>query len=74
MLAELGVSHIETVILSLTYILNHKTLSEIMPLWEVMEGLVEQEKVFSLGVSDLDSKQLEELHSSAKVPSFTCNL
>ena len=64
-LCELGSGHIETVLLSVPE--DKRSWSDIQPIWEAMEDYVDQEKIFSLGVSDLNGEQLEELYNAAKV-------
>ena len=63
--SELGISSIETVLVSLPK--GKNDLVNIQPIWTELEELVDQEKVFSLGTSDLDRDTLEELYNWAKV-------
>lgn len=64
-MAELGVTFIETVILSVPE--EHRALSYLQKLWLALEDQVENNRVYSLGVSDLSKVQLEELFNWAKV-------
>lgn len=57
---ELNVVNIETVIISLPDLL--RTESNLQILWEELESLVKESKVFSLGISDLNKDQLERLY------------
>ena len=43
------------------------SLSVIQPYWEMLEGMVEEEKVLTLGIADLNKERLEELSNWAKV-------
>ena len=43
------------------------SLSVIQPYWEMLEGMVEEEKVLTLGIADLNKERLEELYNWAKV-------
>ena len=62
---ELNVSFIETVILSVPD--DQRTLEHIQPLWSALEDLVAQQRIYSLGISDLSKVQLEELFNWATV-------
>ncbi len=64
-MSELDVSTIETVLLSVPE--KQRNMDVIKPVWQTLESLVAEEKVFSLGTCDLDKNQLEELYSLAKV-------
>ena len=64
-MCELGVTSIDTVMISLPK--EHRSMETLQVLWNILEQLVEEEKVFTLGVSDLDKTELEELHSLANV-------
>lgn len=64
-MSELEVSSLETVILSVPQ--QHRKLEDLQTVWRALEELVESEKVFSLGISDLSTTQLEELYNWALV-------
>ena len=42
-------------------------LDDLKPVWEALEVLQDQELVMSLGISDLNLEQLQELYDWAKV-------
>lgn len=74
-MSELEVSSLETVILSVPQ--QHRKLEDLQTVWRALEELVESEKVFSLGISDLSTTQLEELYNWALVrvaENFGCSL
>ena len=58
-------SFIETVILSVPD--DRRTLEHIQPLWSALEEYVSQQRVYSVGISDLSKAQLEELFNWATV-------
>jgi len=64
-MGELNVSFIETVILSVPD--DRRTLEHIQPLWSALEEYVSQQRVYSVGISDLSKAQLEELFNWATV-------
>ena len=64
-MCELGVNFVETVILSVPA--SCRNLETLHPIWQQLEALVDAEKVFSLGMADLDKEQLEALFLEAKV-------
>jgi len=64
-MGELNVSFIETVILSVPD--DRRTLEHIQPLWSALEDQVSQQRVYSLGISDLNAAQLGELFNWAMV-------
>ena len=64
-MAELNVSFIETVILSVPD--DQRTLENIQPLWSALEEYVSQQRIYSVGISDLSTTQLEELYNWATV-------
>ena len=68
-MTELGVSFVETVLLSLSMFETEEeiTVDLIRPYWQVLEDLVGQERILSIGIADLDKKKLEELYDWAKV-------
>ncbi|KAK3605869.1 hypothetical protein CHS0354_017774 [Potamilus streckersoni] len=68
-LTELGVSFVETVLISLPEQGDGEelTLDSIKPYWEVLQGLVQKEQVLSLGISDLDKGMLEQLYQWAQI-------
>ena len=69
-LGELGISSVETLILSLTT--DIKDLNEIKKLWLVLEDCVEKGKLDSLGIADLNVALLTELYSWCKVSKYSC--
>jgi len=64
-MGELNVLFIETVILSVPD--DQRTLDNIQPLWSALEDYVSQQRIYSLGISDLSQIQLEELYNWASV-------
>lgn len=68
-LTELNITFIETVLLALPEQDDEEdlSLSVIQPYWEMLEGMVEEEKVLTLGIADLNKERLEELYNWAKV-------
>jgi len=64
-MGELNVSFIETVILSVPD--DQRALEHIQPLWSALEEQVSQQRVYSVGISDLSKVQLEELYDWATV-------
>jgi len=64
-MGELNVSFIETVILSVPD--DQRTLNNIQPLWSALEDYVSQQRIYSVGISDLSFTQLEELYNWATV-------
>ncbi|KAK6195475.1 hypothetical protein SNE40_000900 [Patella caerulea] len=66
-LSDLGVSFVETVLLAIPDIENETTVEDIKPFWTVLQTLVEQEKVFFLGICDLDKARFEQLFDWATV-------
>jgi len=64
-MGELNVSFIETVILSVPD--DQRSLEHIQPLWLAIEEAVSQQRVYSVGISDLSKVQLEELYNWATV-------
>ncbi|XP_067662476.1 glutamate--cysteine ligase regulatory subunit-like [Haliotis asinina] len=62
-----NVAYMETLMLSLPEVDEEVTVEQIKPYWEVMEELVLEETVLSLGICDLDKARLEELFNWAKV-------
>ena len=63
--AELGVQHLEKVLLSLPY--KQWSFDDLQRVWEKLENLVKCEKIYSIGVADLDKSQLEQLYEWATV-------
>ena len=53
-----------------------KSEEELLPglqkMWEVLEDYVAKGKLFSIGVSDLDTEQFIALHKWAKASHFSC--
>ena len=68
-MAELNVSFFETVILSVPD--DQRTLVNIQPLWSALEEYVSQQRIYSVGISDLSKTQLEELYNWATVSTVT---
>ncbi|KAK7505180.1 hypothetical protein BaRGS_00003750 [Batillaria attramentaria] len=68
-MADLEVTFVETVLLSLSMFESEDdiTVELIKPYWQVLEQLVSEQRVLSLGVSDLDKSKLQELYDWAKV-------
>lgn len=68
-ITELNSSFVETVLLSLSMFESEEeiTVEQIKPYWQVLESLVDQKRVFSIGISDLDKNKLAQLYSLAKV-------
>nr|XP_022320362.1 glutamate--cysteine ligase regulatory subunit-like [Crassostrea virginica]XP_022320928.1 glutamate--cysteine ligase regulatory subunit-like [Crassostrea virginica] len=68
-LTELNITFIETVLLALPEQDDEEdlSLSVIQPYWEMLEGMVEEEKVLTLGIADLNKERLEELYNWAKI-------
>ncbi|XP_013398229.1 glutamate--cysteine ligase regulatory subunit [Lingula anatina] len=67
-LADLDVTSLETVLLSLSQP-DQKSVSMdgIKTLWEVLERMVEKEKILAIGISDLAKDELEQLHTWSTV-------
>lgn len=59
-MTSLNVSFIETVILSVPE--DQRSIESLDPLWSVLEQHVKEVRVYSLGVSDLNKDQLQELY------------
>ena len=70
------VTFIETVLLSISYYETEEdiTVEEIKPYWQVLEQMVHDEKILSIGVADLDKRKLDELYEWAKVDIFFSHL
>jgi len=79
-LNELGTSYVETVLLAVSpcveeddpdYLTTPEqqpaAMDRLKPYWEVMEQLVKDDKVLSLGVCDLNKDVLQDLYTWAKV-------
>ncbi|KAL8612762.1 hypothetical protein ACOMHN_033433 [Nucella lapillus] len=68
-ITELNASFVETVLLSLSMFDSEEeiTVERIQPYWQALESMVDQKRVFSIGVSDLDKSKLAQLYSMAKV-------
>lgn len=67
-LSDLEVTFVESVIVALPEF-DHEELdiTVIQPYWKVLEKLVNEEKVLSLGMADLDKRHLEQLFEWAEV-------
>lgn len=72
-LTEMGVSWVETVILSVTPTQSEASshFDLIKPFWRELEEFVAQGKINSLGISDLNLEQLTALHDWAQVKPVT---
>ncbi|PVD22515.1 hypothetical protein C0Q70_18329 [Pomacea canaliculata] len=70
---DLKVSFVETVLLSISMFNTEEeiTVEQLKPYWKVLEKMVQEEKVLSIGVSDLDKTKLAELYEWAKVKPST---
>ncbi|XP_051897966.1 glutamate--cysteine ligase regulatory subunit-like [Pristis pectinata] len=73
---ELGVAQLDSIILALPPLPEGKcrSLEELQPPWEELESLIREQKVMSIGVSDLDQKLLEALCLSAQVQPSSCQV
>ena len=58
-MVELGVNFVETVLLSMSMFESEEeiTVDLLRPHWQALEQLVAEERVLSLGISDLDKKK-----------------
>lgn len=68
-MSELGISHLETVLLSVPE--SQRSWEGIEPLWRTLEELAGKEKVFTLGTADLDKLTLEQVYKEALVCTFS---
>lgn len=66
-LEELDVVTLESVIMALPPNDERLKLSQIQPLWVALERLLREGKVLTIGISDLDTDLLIELHNWAQV-------
>ena len=66
---ELGIKVIDSLILSVPPLLPEEkfSLDRIKPLWTVVEKLVEDSKVSTIGFSDLDTEELVQLYDWSQV-------
>ncbi|XP_064457267.1 glutamate--cysteine ligase regulatory subunit-like [Ornithodoros turicata] len=64
---HLGVTELDSVIMGFPWKGSKVTLEQMQPLWEAAEKEILQGRTLSVGVSDLDSSQLKELHQWAAV-------
>lgn len=66
---SLGVSQLDSVIIAPPPLLEGETLTlaHLQPLWAELEKIVQSQKAASIGTSDLDKTQLEELYNWAQV-------
>jgi len=71
-MTELGVSLIETLILAVPE--SQRDLESLMRIWPQLEALVDEEKVFALGISDLNADQLAALHAESRVKPGVCQV
>ena len=71
-LDELGISYLETVLLSVPE--GQEDLASVRPLWEALETMVHGDKVLSLGVAEFSKDQLEALYEWAQVGEGVCYL
>ncbi|XP_069783461.1 glutamate--cysteine ligase regulatory subunit-like [Narcine bancroftii] len=72
----LGVAQLDSVTLALPPLPpgKHRSLEELLPLWEELETLVKGQKVTSIGVSDLDKKLLEDLCFNVQIQPSSCQV
>lgn len=66
---SLGVSQLDSVIIAPPPLPEGETLTlaHMQPLWAELEKIVQSQKAASIGTSDLDKTQLEELYNWAQV-------
>ncbi|XP_013785995.1 glutamate--cysteine ligase regulatory subunit-like isoform X1 [Limulus polyphemus] len=66
---NLGVTLVDSLILAFPTLPAPQklTLLHIQPVWKILEDLVRNERVVTIGVSDLDSDQLRDLYEWAKI-------
>ncbi|TSN76553.1 Glutamate--cysteine ligase regulatory subunit [Bagarius yarrelli] len=66
---DMGVSQLDSVIIAPPPLPEGETLSlaHLQPLWAELEKIVQSQKAASIGTSDLDKPQLEELYNWAQV-------
>ncbi|XP_067877316.1 glutamate--cysteine ligase regulatory subunit-like isoform X2 [Heterodontus francisci] len=66
---DLGVTQLDSVILAVAPLPGgqHPTLEDLKPYWKELEILVQDQKIASIGVSDLDQKMLEALCQHAQI-------
>lgn len=66
---SLGVSQLDSVIIAPPSLPEGETLTlaHLQPLWAQLEKIVQSQKAASIGTSDLDKTQLEELYNWAQV-------
>ncbi|CAD5116730.1 DgyrCDS5587 [Dimorphilus gyrociliatus] len=64
-MTELGIKTIETVLVALPEKLF--TFENIENMWTKLEEYVDENKIFSIGFSDLDTDELERLYNTAKI-------
>lgn len=71
---SLGVSQLDSVIIAPPPLPEGETLTlaHLQPLWVELEKAVQSQKAASIGTSDLDKTQLEELYNWAQVGDRTC--
>ncbi|XP_070532578.1 glutamate--cysteine ligase regulatory subunit-like [Ptychodera flava] len=67
--SELDVNKVDLLLLSMPErpLEEDLTVDHFKPVWEVLENLVDEGKIETLGVSDLDKTMLEELHDWARI-------
>ncbi|XP_048473939.1 glutamate--cysteine ligase regulatory subunit-like isoform X3 [Rhincodon typus] len=75
---ELGISQLDSVILAVAALSegHRPTLEDLKPYWKELEDLVQEQKIASIGVSDLDQEVLEALcqHTQVRPSSLQVNL
>lgn len=73
---SLGVSQLDSVIIAPPPLPEGETLTlaHLQPLWTQLEKIVQSQKAASIGTSDLDKTQLEELYNWAQVRQGTIYL
>lgn len=71
---SLGVSQLDSVIIAPPPLPEGETLTlaHLQPLWAELEKIVQSQKAASIGTSDLDKIQLEELYNWAQVRERIC--
>ncbi|XP_072104188.1 glutamate--cysteine ligase regulatory subunit-like isoform X2 [Mobula birostris] len=73
---ELRVSQLDSVILALPQLPGEKvhSLEDLLPPWEELESLVQEQMVTSIGVSDMDREMLEAFCLNVQVQPSSCQV
>ncbi|XP_072925665.1 glutamate--cysteine ligase regulatory subunit-like isoform X2 [Hemitrygon akajei] len=73
---QLGVSQLDSVILALPQLPGGKchSLEVLLPPWEELESLVQEQMVTSIGVSDMDREMLETFCLNVQVQPSSCQV